>query len=57
MRGMNKPDIYIQTKNPSPVKMVAVHPRRNKYLEMKRQKEIDAMVELTRNQLMDRYDG
>jgi hypothetical protein len=57
MRGMNKPDIYIQTKNPSPVKMVAVHPRRKKYLEMKRQKEIDAMVELTRNQLMDRYDG
>ena len=30
---------------------------RKKYLEMKRQKEIDAMVELTRNQLMDRYDG
>ena len=57
MRGMNKPDIYIQTKNPLAVKMVAVHPRRKKYLEMKRQKEIDAMVELTRNQLMDRYDG
>ena len=57
MRGMNKPDIYIQTKNPASVKMVAVHPRRKKYLEMKRQKEIDAMVELTRNQLMDRYDG
>ena len=49
MRGMNKPDIYIQTKNPLAVKMVAVHPRRKKYLEMKRQKEIDAMVELTRN--------
>jgi len=57
MRGMNKPDIYIQTKNPLPVKMVAVHPRRKKYLEMKRQREIDAMLELTRNQLMDRYDG
>ena len=57
MRGMNKPDIYIQTKNPSPAKMVAVHPRRKKYPEMKSQKEIDAMVELTRNQLMDRYDG
>ena len=57
MRGMNKPDIYIQTNNPLPTKMAAVHPSRKKYLEMKRQKEIDAMVELTRNQLMDRYDG
>ena len=57
MRGMNKPEIYIQIKNPLPANRVAVHPRRKKYLEMKRQKEIDAMVELTRNQLMDRYDG
>ena len=36
MRGLNKPNIYIQTRNPSPAKMVAVHPRRKKYLEMKR---------------------
>jgi len=32
-------------------------PTQEKYLEMKRQKEIDSMVELTRNQLVDRYDG
>ena len=28
-----------------------------KNLQMMRQREIDAMVEITRNQLMDRYDS
>jgi hypothetical protein len=55
MKGMNKPDIHIQSRNPLPAKRT--RPRKKKYMEIKRQREIDAMVELTRNQLMDRYDG
>jgi len=55
MRGINKANSCIQTRNPIVVKRV--HPRRKNYLKIMRQKEIDAIVELTRNQLMDRYDG
>ncbi|MBT3185699.1 MAG: hypothetical protein HOG63_10420 [Nitrospina sp.] len=55
MKGMNQPNIHIQDRNPLPAKRV--RPRKKKYLEIKRQREIDAMVELTRNQLMDRYEG
>ncbi len=58
MKGMNKHSIFkAQIKNSLPMKQVTVHPSRNKYLKMMRQREIDAMVEFTRNQLMDRYDG
>lgn len=55
MRGMNQPDLNTQTKSPLPVKKV--HPHTNNYLKMMRQREIDAVVEVTRNQLMDHYDG
>jgi len=55
MRGINKPDINTQNRNSLPTKRV--HSRTKKYLKMMRQREIDAMVEFTRNQLMDRYDG
>ncbi len=56
MRGMNKPDVNIQRRNSLPEKRV-LHPRTKKYLQIMRQREIDAMVEVTRNQLMDRYDS
>ncbi len=56
MKGMNKPDVNIQRRKSLPEKRV-FHPRIKKYLQMMRQREIDAMVELTRNQLMDRYDS
>jgi hypothetical protein len=54
MRGINKPS---QGNFPLSAKKITIHPRRKKYLEIKRQREIDAMVEFTRNQLMDRYNG
>jgi hypothetical protein len=57
MRGINKSYTSTQGNNLLSSKKIAVHPRRKKYLEIKRQREIDAMVEFTRNQLMDRYDG
>lgn len=57
MRGINKPDLYSRSSNPLPSKNSRPQPRRKNYLDIKRQREIDAMVEFTRNQLMDRYDG
>jgi hypothetical protein len=57
MKGMNKSFTNNQGNNLISPKKIAVHPRRKKYLEIKRQREIDAMVEFTRNQLMDHYDG
>lgn len=55
MRGMKKPGINTHGRNSLPEKRV--HSRTKKYLKMMRQREIDAMVEVARNQLMDRYDG
>jgi hypothetical protein len=57
MRGINKQDISTPRKKSAPMRHMMTHPSKNKYLKMMRQKEIDAMVEFTRNQLMDRYDG
>lgn len=55
MREMNKPIVNTQRRNPIHAKKISPHTK--KYLKMMRQREIDAMVESTRNQLMDRYDG
>lgn len=57
MRGINKSHINSPGNKHLSMKKLVVHPSRKKYLEMKRQREIDAMVEFTRNQLMDSYDG
>ncbi|MBL7021431.1 MAG: hypothetical protein ISR86_12925 [Nitrospinaceae bacterium] len=53
MRGLNKPYVNTQRRLSLPTKRALT----KKYLKMMRQREIDAMVEITRNQLMDRYDG
>jgi len=55
MRALNKP--YINTPGNNLLSTKKVRPRRKKYRELKRQREIDALVEFTRNQLMDSYDG
>ena len=55
MKGMNKPEINIQGRNSIPSRRISR--RTKKYLKIMRQREVDAMVEFTRNQLMDRYDG
>ncbi len=55
MRGINKQDVSTQRGNPLSTKKVQSHTK--KYLKMMRQREIDAMVEVTRNHLLDRYDG
>ncbi|MBT5868692.1 MAG: hypothetical protein HOH38_07635 [Nitrospinaceae bacterium] len=57
MRKANELDSRTHRKNLLSIKQLVIHPRKNKYLKMMRQKEIDAMVEFTRNQLMDHYDG
>lgn len=46
---------YVNTRRRVPLSAKRVLTK--KYLKMMRQREIDAMVEFTRNQLMDRYDG
>ena len=56
MRGMNNPNLNIQRRNSLPAKKF-LYPNKKKNLQMMRQREIDAMVEITRNQLMDRYDS
>ena len=56
MRGINNPSVNIQKRSSLPAKKV-LYPRTKKNLQMMRQREIDAMVEVTRNQLMDRYDS
>jgi len=55
MRGINKLAINTEGRNPLPAKRVRA--RTKKYLKMMHQREIDAMVEIARNQLMDHYDG
>jgi hypothetical protein len=57
MKGMNKLTIIAIAHRPFIVKKAGIQLRKQKYLEMKRQREIDAIVEFTRNQLMDRYNG
>ena len=56
MRGINKPNLSIQRRNSLSTKK-ALYPSIRKNLKIMRQREIDAMVEITRNQLMDRYDS
>ena len=56
MRGLNKPDVNSRRRNSLSAKRV-LYSRTKKYLKLMRQREIDAMVEMTRNQLMDRYDS
>ena len=55
MRGINKTDLSTQRRSPISTKKIQPHTKR--YLKMMRQREIDAMVEVARNDLMDRYDG
>jgi hypothetical protein len=57
MKVINKQDISTPRKKSAAMRHMMTHPSKTKYLKMMRQKEIDAMVEFTRNQLMDRYDG
>ena len=49
--------IKLNTPRNNPLPTRKVRPRRKKYLELKRQRETDAIVEFTRNQLIDSYDG
>ena len=49
--------IKLNTPRNNPLPTRKVRPRRKKYLELKRQRETDALVEFTRNQLIDSYDG
>lgn len=56
MREITKARIDTHNRSQLPAQIIAARQRRKKYLSMMRQKEIDAMVEFTRNQLMDRYE-
>ena len=56
MREMTQAHIDTQGRSRLPGQKIVARRRRKKYLIMMRQKEIDAMVEFTRNQLMDRYE-
>jgi hypothetical protein len=57
MKERNKSYINPKINNPLPAQKIVAHPHKQNYLKMKRQKEIDAMVEFTRYQLIDSYDG